>query len=125
MEEDNKTYTHPAISSPIKTLFTNPVGKKVFLKQGTWDYKMQVKHDEITLDLLERNIIDPDYIFKTTTDTHTRNTYHSLTTISGTLYHLKTVTDCLDDEYEDVVTTFIEKRLNEKGEIIYAKRETK
>ncbi len=123
MMEESSQNSFPVLTSPIINSGTNPLGKVVLLKEGTWKHHIEVGHTEIDQETMMKNVSSPTYISTYTSNTELdskiRYNYYSLTNHNGNIYCLKTVTESIDDLHEDIVTSHIMKKIKTEGEIIY------
>jgi hypothetical protein len=118
-----------------KVLFTttDPLGRRVSLKNDTWSAHILTKHDEVTVEVIKNNIEKPRYICinvkpefdgsdKLIVD-ETRYDYIDLI-IGGNarLYALKTIVEFCEPGEGTIVTNYVLRRANEiktTGGVIY------
>lgn len=117
----------------MKFNVTDPKGRSVLLKKGTWEHKIQVEHPEVSFDVLNRLIRNPYYILHDLMQSEqahpTREEYVDLipSPVEASLVIIRAIIDHATVPGE-VVTAFISsktKGLSTQGGIIYVRPESK
>jgi hypothetical protein len=112
---------------------TDPKGRSVLLKKGTWEHKIQIEHMEVNIDVLERLAGNPYYILRDLTQLDqahpTREEYVDLipSPVETSLVIIRAIIDHATAPGE-VVTAFISsktKGLFTQGGIVYVRPESK
>lgn len=105
---------------------TDPLGRRVLLKQSTWDDHIKDRHDETGTINIKQNIENPSCIIendKTLLEDAKRQCYFSFDTTGGRLHINKTVVEFKENsEKGEVVTNYILRKVNEniiEGGVVY------
>ncbi|MGL4665961.1 MAG: hypothetical protein ACRCWA_13180, partial [Clostridium butyricum] len=105
---------------------TDPLGRRVLLKQSTWDEHIKDRHDETGIDIIKKNIENPNCIIendKTQLEDAKRQCYYSFNTAGTKLYINKTVVEFKNNNVSgEVVTNYILRKLNDsiiEGGVVY------
>lgn len=112
--------------TPTKYLFAtlDCMGNKVALKKETYEYKLLSSHKEVTPNLMKVGVESPHTVF--IDEIPNRYDYYKLITnpVEGkdNLLLLKVVVEATENEYAEIVTTYLTRRIKEEttsGRLIY------